>query len=243
MQRDDQRNEVLRMAQQMRKTQQNVVGEKRIRKDDRELATNETEMQNVWKSYDERLLNTELTLNREFLRNTETVSGPPLRVQKEMTRGAVKKIKKIKGKAVGLSGIVAEMLKAAGKKGIEMVTNLKYQIIKGCTIPMKNELSKMIRSETDIDNKQFGFLPGRRATDAIFNSLAVAAKVSGQEKEAHLCRLGKGLRHQGSVLSPLLFICVLETLSRVFRNGCAGEMLYADDIVLSSETMVGYWQS
>ena len=39
--------------------------------------------------------------------------------------------------------------------------------------------------------------------------------------------------HQGSVLSPLLFIIVLEALSRVFRTGCLWELLYADDLMIS----------
>ena len=37
--------------------------------------------------------------------------------------------------------------------------------------------------------------------------------------------------HQGSVLSPLLFIIVLEALSREFREGLPMELLYADDLV------------
>ena len=43
--------------------------------------------------------------------------------------------------------------------------------------------------------------------------------------------------HQGSVLSPLLFIIVLEALSREFRTGCPWELLYADDLVISAESM------
>ena len=38
--------------------------------------------------------------------------------------------------------------------------------------------------------------------------------------------------HQGSVLSPLLFIIVLEALSQEFRTGCPWEMLYADDLAI-----------
>ena len=34
--------------------------------------------------------------------------------------------------------------------------------------------------------------------------------------------------HRGSVLSPLLFIIVLEALPREFRVGCPWDMLYAD---------------
>ena len=42
--------------------------------------------------------------------------------------------------------------------------------------------------------------------------------------------------HQGSVLSPLLFI-VLEALSREFRTGCPWELLYADYLMISAESM------
>ena len=38
--------------------------------------------------------------------------------------------------------------------------------------------------------------------------------------------------HQGCVLSPLLFIIVLEALSREFRTGCPWELLYADDLMI-----------
>ena len=43
--------------------------------------------------------------------------------------------------------------------------------------------------------------------------------------------------HQGSVLSPLLFIIVLEALSREFRTGCPWELLYTDDLMVSAESM------
>ena len=43
--------------------------------------------------------------------------------------------------------------------------------------------------------------------------------------------------HQGSVLSPLLFIIVMEALSQEFRVGCPWELLYADDLVIIAETL------
>ena len=43
--------------------------------------------------------------------------------------------------------------------------------------------------------------------------------------------------HQGSVLSPLLFIIVLEALSREFRYGVPWEDLYADDLVIIAESL------
>ena len=54
--------------------------------------------------------------------------------------------------------------------------------------------------------------------------------------------------HQGSVLSPLLFIIVMEALSREFRVGCPWELLYADDLVIMAETIeeleqrLGLWK-
>ena len=43
--------------------------------------------------------------------------------------------------------------------------------------------------------------------------------------------------HQGSVLSPLLFIIVMAPLSREFRIGCPWELLYADDLVIVAESL------
>ena len=43
--------------------------------------------------------------------------------------------------------------------------------------------------------------------------------------------------HQGSVLSPLLFIIVLECLSQEFHSGVPWEDLYADDLVIIAESL------
>ena len=43
--------------------------------------------------------------------------------------------------------------------------------------------------------------------------------------------------HQGSVLSSLLFVAVLEAISRRFdRQGLPYELLYADDLFIIAET-------
>ena len=42
--------------------------------------------------------------------------------------------------------------------------------------------------------------------------------------------------HQGSLLSPLLFIIVLEALSREFRAAVSWEDLYADDLVIIADS-------
>ena len=46
--------------------------------------------------------------------------------------------------------------------------------------------------------------------------------------------------HHGSVLSPLLFIIVLEALSRVLRSGVPWEDIYADPLVIITESLEEY---
>ena len=46
--------------------------------------------------------------------------------------------------------------------------------------------------------------------------------------------------HQGSVLSPLLFIIVLEALSREFCSGVPWEDLYANDLIIIAELLEEY---
>jgi len=42
--------------------------------------------------------------------------------------------------------------------------------------------------------------------------------------------------HQGSASSPLLFVMVMEALSREFRVALPWELLYVDDLVVIAET-------
>src|SRR5664279_2225683 len=69
---------------------------------------------------------------------------------------------------------------------------------------------------------------------SMYEEATTAVKVNGRVSNAFAVRVGV---HQCSVLSPLLFIIVLEALSREFREGLPMELLYADDLVLLADSM------
>ena len=147
----------------------------------------------------------------------------------------------------------------------------------------------IIRDIVNIDEMQFGFMPGRGTTDAIFILRQIQEKYINKNRNLYFAFvdlekafdrvprkvLWWALRkvgvpewivrvvqimyqsarskvkvnnsysdvfnvqagvHQGSVLSPLLFIIVLEALSREFSTGCPWELLYADDLVIIADT-------
>ena len=155
---------------------------------------------------------------------------------------------------------------------------------------MERVLDTFIRGMVNIDDMQFGFVPGQGTTDAIFilrqlqekhlaahkplyiafvdlekafdrvprkvlwwalRSLGVEewavriiqamytnvrsrVRVNGKYSEEFGVEVGV---HQGSVLSPLLFIIVLEALSREFRTGVPWELLYADDLAVAADSL------
>ena len=68
----------------------------------------------------------------------------------------------------------------------------------------------------------------------MYSKARTAVKLGSGESKEFEVKVGV---HQGSVLSPLLFIVVLEAISRRFnKQGLPFELLYADDLVIMAET-------
>ena len=69
----------------------------------------------------------------------------------------------------------------------------------------------------------------------MYSNVHSSGQVNGSSSEPFKVTVGV---HQGSVLSPFLFIIVMETLSREFRASCLWELLYADDLTVLSHSLV-----
>src|SRR5271165_3460754 len=68
-----------------------------------------------------------------------------------------------------------------------------------------------------------------RVIKVMYVGATTAVKLKEGQSSAVEVKVGV---HQGSVLSPMLFIVVLEALSAEFKEGLPWELLYADDLVL-----------
>ena len=74
-----------------------------------------------------------------------------------------------------------------------------------------------------------------KVIQSMYEGVTTSVKLGAGESEEFAVKVGV---HQGSVLSPLLFILVLEALSRKFRVGLPWELFYADDLALIADSEV-----
>ena len=323
LQGNEERNLVFKIAQKMKGENHDTLGEKCVKDDDGNIAFDDEAKLRAWKTHYEKLLNLEFPWNSDTLTDEPPVQGPPPYITVEMVTAALGHMKA--GKAAGPSGIVIEMIQAAGDDIIVLITNLINSIVREEKVPddwnlsyiincfkgkgdamergnfrglklldqvlkaIERVLESIIRSQVNIDAMQFGFMPGRGTTDAIFILRQLHEKHRGKQKdlffafvdlekafdriprsvlwwamrklgvEEWIVRMVQAMYtdvrssvrvnskyssefqvkvglHQGSVLSPILFIIVMEALSIEFRTGCPWELLYADDLVIVAES-------
>lgn len=150
-------------------------------------------------------------------------------------------------------------------------------------------LESRLRNIVQVDDRQFGFMPGKSTIDAIYIVRQLQEKYSAKKKKLYhvfvdlekafdrvprgairwalrrqgvpeqlvvlVMALYEGARsrvksmaglseefdigvgvHQGSALSPLLFITVMEEATKECRRGGPWELLYADDLVITAES-------
>ena len=130
---DPRSGDVYRLAKQMRRDEQDVMGEKPVKNDAGQLSLDEEAKKEAWREHYERLLNVEFPWNPEDLLEESPVEGPSEPITLEMITKAISKM--ASGKAAGPSGIVTEMLKPDGEAGTVEVRDLIEDIISEGCIP------------------------------------------------------------------------------------------------------------
>ena len=75
-----------------------------------------------------------------------------------------------------------------------------------------------------------------RAVMSLYEGARTRIRVGSQLSEEFGVKVGV---HQGSVLSPLVFAIVVDVVTESVRAGLMSEILYAEELVLMSETMEG----
>ena len=72
-----------------------------------------------------------------------------------------------------------------------------------------------------------------KAVMAMYEGAQTVVRTTEGDSKAFNVKVGL---HQRSALSPLLFVIVMEMISRELRTGLPLELLYADDLILMAES-------
>ena len=75
-----------------------------------------------------------------------------------------------------------------------------------------------------------------RSMMSLHEGAKIRVRVDSEMPEKFEVKVGM---HQGSVLSPFLFAVVVDVVAELYRDGTLSKSLYADDLVLMSETIKG----
>ena len=124
---DPKSSEVYHLANQFRRENTDVVGDKLVKNDAGEMSMSEDSKQKAWLEHYQRLLNVEFDWDPDHLSFQPPVEGPPIPITIHMVRKAISQMKV--GKALGPSGIVVEMMRAAGDMGASMIYDRAAAII------------------------------------------------------------------------------------------------------------------
>ena len=189
---DARSGDVYRLAKQMRRDNQDVMGEKPVKNDAGQLSLDEESKKEAWKEHYERLLNVEFPWNPEDLSEESPVEGPSEPITLEMITKAITKM--ASGKAAGPSGIVAEMLKPFGEAGAEEVRDLAENIISEGCIPtdwQESFIVNLYKGKGDALNR--GNYRGLKLIEQVMKVLERVVEGQRSDKELRLMRCSVAL--------------------------------------------------
>ncbi|KAK3512380.1 hypothetical protein QTP70_007445 [Hemibagrus guttatus] len=223
-----------RVKREMSKAKQKAYDELYTRLDTREgekdlyrVLTSEESVQRRWKEYFEELMNEENEREKR-VEGVNSVEQKVDKIRKDEVRKALKRMKS--GKAVGPDDIPVEVWKCLGEAAVEFLASLFNRVLEN----LEKAYDRVPREELWYCMRKSGVAEKyvRVVQDMYERSRTVVRCAVGQTEEFNV---EVGL-HQGSALSPFLFAIVMDQLSEEVRQESPWTMMFADDIVICSES-------
>ncbi|KAK3569600.1 hypothetical protein QTP86_002673 [Hemibagrus guttatus] len=167
-------------------------------------------------------------LARQRDRDGKDVQQKVDKIRKDEVRKALKRMKS--GKAVGPDDIPVEVWKCLGEAAVEFLANLFNRVLEN----LEKAYDRVPREELWYCMRKSGVAEKyvRVVQDMYERSRTVVRCAVGQTEEFNV---EVGL-HQGSALSPFLFAILMDQLSEEVRQESPWTMMFADDIVICSES-------
>ncbi|KAK3547244.1 hypothetical protein QTP86_017815 [Hemibagrus guttatus] len=209
--------DLYRLARQRDRDGKDVQQVRVIKDRDGRVLTSEESVQRRWKEYFEELMNEENEREKR-VEGVNSVEQKVDKIRKDEVRKALKRMKS--GKAVGPDDILVE----GWSEGVALCVFVDLE--KAYDRVPREELWYCMR-KSGVAEKYV-----RVVQDMYERSRTVVRCAVGQTEEF---KVEVGL-HQGSALSPFLFAIVMEQLSEEVRQESPWTMMFADDIVICSES-------
>ncbi|KAK3574521.1 hypothetical protein QTP86_008701 [Hemibagrus guttatus] len=219
--------DLYRLARQKDRDGKDVQQVRVIKDRDGRVLTSEESVQRRWKEYFEELMNEENEREKR-VEGVNSVEQKVDKIRKDEVRKALKRMKS--GKAVGPDDIPVEVWKCLGEAAVEFLTNLFNRVLEN----LEKAYDRVPREELWYCMRKSGVAEKyvRVVQDMYERSRTVVRCAVGQTEEFNV---QVGL-HQGSALSPFLFAIVMDQLSEEVRQESPWTMMFADDIVICSES-------
>ncbi|KAK3569964.1 hypothetical protein QTP86_007799 [Hemibagrus guttatus] len=201
--------DLYRLARQRDRDGKDVQHVRVIKDRDGRVLTSEESVQRRWKEYFEELMNEENEREKR-VEGVNSVCGS--------------------GKAVGPDDIPVEVWKCLEEAAVEFLTSFFNRVLEN----LEKAYDRVPREELWYCMRKSGVAKKnvRVVQDMYERSRTVVRCAVGQTEEF---KVEVGL-HQGSALSPFLFAIVMDQLSEEVRQESPWTMMFADDIVICSES-------
>ncbi|KAK3570562.1 hypothetical protein QTP86_022512 [Hemibagrus guttatus] len=219
--------DLYRLARQRDRDGKDVQQVRVIKDRDGRVLTSEESVQRRWKEYFEELMNEENEREKR-VEEVNSVEQKVDKIRKDEVRKTLKRMKS--GKAVGPDNIPVEVWKCLGEAAVEFLASLFNRVLEN----LEKAYDRVPREELWYCMRRSGVAEKyvRVIQDIYERSRTVVRCAVGQTEEFNV---EVGL-HQGSALSPLLFAIVMDQLSEEVRQESPWTMMFADDIVICSES-------